>query len=331
MRKATTLGLGVFLGTLALYVLLSTLFGAPRAEPGAPWRETHSLTRMNVVLMAIAAFTVGARRYESWAVSRDLREIRPLLRCDEAEFERLRQQLGHSRGRHTAAALVLGGALGVAIQFIAANDFWAVLRDFQAAFLLGMMIVLFALLGKRALDTLALSRAFSELGRRHTRVQLFEPATLAAFGRPGLRLSVNWLVGSAIASLLFVDATAPGVVASVIAATLGLALLCLLLPARGIHVRLREAKHAELRRVREAIAREGEALFQRGNRDDQADHGAAAARLPALVAYEGRVQGVREWPFDTPALLRFAALALLATGSWIGGALVERLLGLALG
>ena len=50
-------------------------------------------------------------------------------------------------------------------------------------------------------------------------------------------------------------------------------------------------------------------------------------RLPALLAYEARIERVREWPFDVPTLLRFLALALVAAGSWLGGALVERMLG----
>ena len=36
---------------------------------------------------------------------------------------------------------------------------------------------------------------------------------------------------------------------------------------------------------------------------------------------------MREWPFDVPTLLRFLVLALVAAGSWLGGAVVERLLG----
>jgi hypothetical protein len=40
---------------------------------------------------------------------------------------------------------------------------------------------------------------------------------------------------------------------------------------------------------------------------------------------------VREWPYDAPTLARFAFLVLLAVGSWLGGALVERVVNLFLG
>jgi hypothetical protein len=36
-------------------------------------------------------------------------------------------------------------------------------------------------------------------------------------------------------------------------------------------------------------------------------------------------------PFDTPTLLRFALLVLIPISSWVAGALVERLVDLALG
>jgi hypothetical protein len=53
-------------------------------------------------------------------------------------------------------------------------------------------------------------------------------------------------------------------------------------------------------------------------------------RLPGLLAYEARVERVREWPFDLPVLLRFGLYVLILLGSWVAGALVERALGLAL-
>ncbi len=53
-------------------------------------------------------------------------------------------------------------------------------------------------------------------------------------------------------------------------------------------------------------------------------------RLPALLALRQSVEGVREWPFDVPTLVRFALYLAIGLASWTGSALVERLLGLAL-
>ena len=57
---------------------------------------------------------------------------------------------------------------------------------------------------------------------------------------------------------------------------------------------------------------------------------AAEERLPGLLAWEGRVEAVSEWPIDAATLRRPGIFVLLPLGSWIGGALVERLVDAAL-
>ena len=52
--------------------------------------------------------------------------------------------------------------------------------------------------------------------------------------------------------------------------------------------------------------------------------------LDELVAWRGLIESVREWPFDSPTLLRFGLYLAIPLGSWLGGAFVERLLGAAL-
>ena len=59
-------------------------------------------------------------------------------------------------------------------------------------------------------------------------------------------------------------------------------------------------------------------------------HRPAGAKLPGLLAYKHEIESVREWPFDAPTLTRFFLYVAIPLGSWIGGALVERLLGVAL-
>ena len=83
------------------------------------------------------------------------------------------------------------------------------------------------------------------------------------------------------------------------------------------------------------------------SREDEADQGSytlalndileraaeaadAGAKLPGLLAYMNQIESVREWPFDAPTLTRFFLYVAIPLGSWVGGALVERLLGAAL-
>jgi hypothetical protein len=92
-----------------------------------------------------------------------------------------------------------------------------------------------------------------------------------------------------------------------------------------VHRRLREAKRAELGRVHAALRGEPGALVGSPLERD-------AERLSAadLVAYRSHVGAVREWPFDAGARVRILLYLSIPVGSWLGGALVERLLTTAL-
>jgi len=106
----------------------------------------------------------------------------------------------------------------------------------------------------------------------------------------------------------------------------GFGLAAFLLPLFGAHRRIRELKHAELARVRDAIREAHAHTFA---------HSAAerpgGGRLADLVSYEARIAGVGEWPIDTSTLLRFALYLAIGLGSWVGAAVVERVLETALG
>lgn len=94
----------------------------------------------------------------------------------------------------------------------------------------------------------------------------------------------------------------------------------LLLPASGLRRRIRAAKRAEIARVERSIAGDPEALAGSMVAAD-----AERLRLVDLLAYRRELAAVREWPYDSPALTRFAIVLLLPVASWILAALVERL------
>jgi hypothetical protein len=93
--------------------------------------------------------------------------------------------------------------------------------------------------------------------------------------------------------------------------------VALILPCRGAHRVLRSAKRAELEEVRRQIAE------VRRTRED--------TRLPGLLAWETRIEGLSEWPIDATAFRRIGLLLLLPLASWVGSALVERLVDASLG
>jgi hypothetical protein len=98
--------------------------------------------------------------------------------------------------------------------------------------------------------------------------------------------------------------------------------LALLLPLRGVRARIRETKRVELAWLRERL---------RGARRGLASGSAHEDDLRDLLAWEGRVMAVSEWPLDASTFTRFSLYLLIPLGSWAGGALVERVIDALLG
>jgi hypothetical protein len=323
---------------VALYVGMAAAFGRLALLTDAEQAlHLDSNVRFDLILAVLIAYSAAASRLGRRGAVRDLSDLRPTLRVSDAEHAALLRVNAYPDRRRVAAALVLGAATGAALNLLAEGLAAPELVDrlqggplpyswgLQPVLGLVMNAILFALLGRLAYLSLAWAGAFSRLGRSRTEVRLLDPASRAPFARMGLRQAVFWFVGSSIASLLVLEAVAPGLVILVLFVTLTIGILALVLPARGIHQALRRAKRQELEWLRAAIEAERDALALA-----PAEAANAGARLPALLAYEARVAAVREWPFDASTLLRFALFLLLPLASWVGGALMERLLAVVL-
>jgi hypothetical protein len=221
----------------------------------------------------------------------------------------------------------VAGAVGILVVpatqadplFLLDPDVWVA----RLVWSLGANAVLFALIGRGLYASTLVRAGARRLVRRLGRIDLLDRSSLAPFAHMGLREAFVWAGGSSIASLLFLDVERLWPVAVVIGVTLFMSTRAFLDPVAEIHRRLRAERRAELARVRERIRSARAAALERADPE-------GAAQLPGLLAYESRIEQVGEWPFDAPTLARFAALLALAVGSWLGGAVVERILGAAL-
>jgi hypothetical protein len=311
-------GVGVaYLGSAVAFAELAVFFD--ESDPSA----VNLAFRFNAILTLVIAFTAAVLVADQRAIARDLAELRAVVDASEPEWAAWQKRIVEPRGGRLVAVTGLGAAVGIAIIVMSmatdsapgAGDPWFGHRIW--VFLLNP--ALFALLALLALRSARRARVLSEMGRR-VRVRLIDPSDLSPFARAGLRGAIHWFLGSSLASLLVIDSDIPWLVAIVIVVTVGLGVWSLLLPSRGVHMSLRRAKRAELGRVRAEIERARDALVQPKDADAE-----RAARLPPLLAYEARVMSVREWPFDTATLARFLVFLLVPLASWLGGALVERL------
>jgi hypothetical protein len=320
-------GFGIVVGLLALFLAVAWAFGGLailRTGDLGLWEYREA--RFGILVALLAGYLPTARRYVVLGAKKNLEDLLPLLAPPSRGSAAAQRRFGLLDARAARRA----GLLGILIVPITAllidrdptlflqREYFGAEQCF--AWVVGAWVGWS--LGVFVYATQGYARRFSDLAGQIERIDLLDLQTLAPFARQGLRSALLWLVLLSLVSLNAVDLIWFSTLA-VIALVGGTA--ALILPVRGIHLRLRQAKQAELGRVHAAIRGDPGPLS--GSLISQ--HGADLG-LSGLLAYRNFLESVREWPFDAPTMLRFALYLAIPLGSWLGGAFVERLLGAAL-
>lgn len=284
--------------------------------------------RFAVILTLAMGYLVGATRALREATRRNIRALGPLLQPPGEGAALVEDELPLK-----PAGARLGGVIGIAVALampfaIDWGEFYFFTRGYwipETVWVWAFLVLIGWVGGRLVHASLQGADLFSRLARSQLRVDLFDTRSLAPFVRQGMQTVLVWLGFIAVIALNFLNERAGVVIAFNALAALVVAVTTLVLPLWGIHEQLVDAKTRELDWVRETIREERQRLREGGEAGS-----AAAARIPGILAYEARVEGVREWPFDVPTLLRLTFYLALPLVSWIGGAFVERLLGAAL-
>ena len=138
------------------------------------------------------------------------------------------------------------------------------------------------------------------------------------YAQQGVRTGLLAVISLSISANLWLDPNSPGIATGttlvlLVAATV----LALVLPTWGIHLRLKASKQSELNQIRKAIGL---------RRDPDTRSVDDAQQLRADLALERRLMEMSEWPFDAGSYGRVVLYIMFGLGSWVGAALVERLL-----
>jgi hypothetical protein len=275
-------------------------------------------------------FSVLALIHLVRGAERDLFDLEAALPFDSESLRREVLGVPHR-------TLWIGTATGLAIALI---DIVYLYTEFELAVFppLAQVWVLFreflydVLLCRVLIWGAAAAHRLSRLVGTSVRIDLLDLAPLRSFSHNGVRLAFFWLllwsvwtpfllIEPALDSELFVA------IAFMISIQIAFSAVALVIPTRGARKRLRDAKAAELRTVRDAIARDRAAVL------DPRDPGSAAAatRLPGLLAWESRVAAVPESLLDAGSLRRLGFYLLLPLGSWVASALIQHVVDAALG
>lgn len=291
---------------------------------GIPVRD--GTAEFQLLQVAMISFTPAATVYALRGAERDLADLAPLLR-DEPGREGTGIERVYLIGRRT---LTLVGAVGaaIAVGFLLAPGSWVGGRPAldHPVFLWGTArsVAMGWLIARTVTIELAVAYGFARLGQRDVAVDWLDQRPLAPFSRKGLRSVLLLLLFSFSFSLFLLEPWGKTVAVPMLVLFPFLCVAALLLPVSGVRQQLAASKRAELARVDAALRAEVEANLKQGAAL------ATGARLSNLVAYRGLVEAANTWPFDLGVWLRFGVYVSLGLGSWLGGALVERLIGAAL-
>jgi hypothetical protein len=327
---AAALGLGVLVFLLGANWMNEWLFGpfAFHATPLAASADIGGInhTRVHTVIVSLGSFFLASQWYERRRLPVDLLRLEPLTVPPPGGFRAFALREVAMPRRALLASAVGGGLIGVAVYLgSAAPNAASVTASDEPAHLIWALLtsaLLMAVMIHSAQRMWVAHRALVRIVSRIDSLPFLDSAAFAPFAHIGIRNAFYWAAASSIASILALDLSrlTPRVIFLV--ATLVAATAALFGPAQTVHRRIFEAKKAELANVRERIGQARDAAL--GPEPGAAEAG--ASMLPGLLAWETRVSAVREWPFDPSTWVRFGAIVLLATGSWLGGAVVERVL-----
>ena len=295
------------------------------AVDGEPfWRTPW---RLEIVFAVILGYVFACGGWIVRGVRRDLDALAPVLAIEPSELAAERAGIGLFSPFALLVAAAGGVAAGIVVHWLvnallppghsALDDrIWRFVRD----------VTIWTLSIRLLVVVVGSSQRVSRLSERVARIDLLDLRGLAPLARIGLRSALAFaLAASMIAAMASDELTLPAtLITMAIVGAVGA--FSLLLPVRGVHRTIRAAKDAELIAVRAAIARGRRAALA-----GDATAAQEAARLGDLLAFEARIARVGEWPFDLGTFVRLSVFLALPLGSWIAGALVERLVSRVLG
>lgn len=160
------------------------------------------------------------------------------------------------------------------------------------------------------------SKRMSGLARRLNRIDLLDLSTLAPFTRLGLSNALLIIGGLSIFSLMLIETGFGATMLSIGMPALIIAVLALMYPVHGVHVRIRRTKDAELQSINAAISSQRQGLLN-GN------DGFRRGEMADLIAYRSLVENVPEWPITTSNYARFLLYLLIPAFSWGLGMVAE--------
>lgn len=159
------------------------------------------------------------------------------------------------------------------------------------------------------------SNRLSRLSDHVRSLDLFDLHPYQPLMRQGLTNALLVIGGVSIMSLFIAEARYGPVLAGFWVTFIALAWIGLMLPLRGIRRKIAVAKEEELDWCKETMIKARDELKSGSDR---------RIAIAEITAYRSLIEGIKNWPFDHPTLIRFALYIMIPLGSWMGAAIIER-------
>jgi uncharacterized membrane protein YciS (DUF1049 family) len=308
---------GTFLTTALVFLVAVASFAGALAVEHIPLRDPHGRVLgledtvwPAFVLSLMLAAVLGIQRYARQKNQSDLPDYARVFRRTGPAPVFLTPYVRVRLAAATVAGVLVGAglmALTLSKEVLSENPLvtgWFFVVESAVSMLFARGIVMSA----------RNAQLYSDAIRNDLVIDLLRIDGLAVIGRNGARTAFIWFTVAAVICLFFVgDNMAVSTFLTVLFAA-GMGLWIFMQPMMQVHRRIRAAKTAELDRLRAAIA---------DLRTEAFVHGDAAAWLHGLLAYEKRIEDVREWPFDQTTALRLSAYILIPAIPWFGQAMAQ--------
>jgi hypothetical protein len=297
-------------------LLLLLFFGGRTLVDGGAGSSAGDL-RLALIHILLTAYSVFAYTYLLNATNKAAHELAPVL-DDSLQW----QVIMNSVGTYRRWGLAFSACVGILIYLYATeittrdSDPWAWQQTNYDSRWMRVIGPFFAMWTSCFLYVLVIESArLSRLSLSIRRLDLLDLRPYQPLIRQGL---TNALLVLGMASILLLFLLEPGFVGFITYISLLFVIYAwvgLMLPLRGIRRKISQAKEAELDWCRQAL---------QAARAELKSADPAENSIAEIVAYQGMIEKIRNWPFDNPTLIRFALYLLIPLGSMFGGAFVER-------
>jgi hypothetical protein len=268
---------------------------------------------IEVGIIAVASYSVGVTVNTLQVTPRDLLALAPALELDEKDLAREAATITEQ-----SSAIHLWTLCWILTVIVLtwwtsrmAFDDTALVNELVQLNISGWsyfrsLIYVFPLSQLAWID-IALARRLGKLLEKHGRINLLDRSDLQALAKRMRRSVLVWI---------------PIVLQSTFLIVVLLAVM--IVPAMGIRRRYVGEKSRQLEKVRARIADRSAAVVDGSFTSE-------SSNLPELVAWEQRLQQTKVWPYQMTVYSRVFLYAGIGLSSWVGAALVERLIGVLFG